>query len=162
MPRYDVGKKKFPATSPGICQGTIKFLGRHAPQKLWTERDRNISQLRSGRQSIQGGRICIYVPSWCLNEINSLQLVPKTHTTQSKYCQKRITDAFFAYHSISTIPTEKNCDHLDIAAKQLTDDLLTKSIKAFQTKDSSQGCYIGSSFSINVSTISIWNPIPLF
>ena len=51
-----------------------------------------------------------------------------------------MVDAFFAYHSISTIPNE-NCDNINIAAEQLKDNLLSKIIQALQTKDPSQECH---------------------
>ena len=73
---------------------------------------------------VEGSDLHIYVPSWCLGEIDGLQLIPKSHSSQGTYCHKRIVDAFFAYHSTTTIPTEKICDHLNIAAKQSKDDLL--------------------------------------
>ena len=91
---------------------------------------------------VEGSDLHIYVPSWCLNEIDGLQLIPKTHTSQSAYCHKRMVDAFFAYHSTSTIPTEKNCDHINIAIEQLTDNLLSKIIQTLQTKDPSQECHM--------------------
>ena len=84
---------------------------------------------------VEGSDLHIYVPSWCLGEIDGLQLILKTHSSQGIYCHKCIVDAFFAYHSTSTIPTEKICDHLNIAAKQSRDDLLSVIIQALQTKD---------------------------
>ena len=35
-----------------------------------------------------------------------------------------MASAFFAYHSTSTIPTQKNCDHLNIAAEPQTENLV--------------------------------------
>ena len=72
----------------------------------------------------------ICASSWCLGEIDGLQLIPKTHSSQGTYFHKRIVDAFFAYHSTSNIPTEKICDHLNIAAEQSKDDLLSVIIQA--------------------------------
>ena len=83
---------------------------------------------------VEGSDLHIYVPSWCLGEIDGLQLIPKTHSSQGTYCHKRIADAFFACHSTSTIPT-KICDHLNIAAEQSKDDLLSVIIQALQTRD---------------------------
>ena len=87
---------------------------------------------------VKGSDLHVYVPSWCLNEIDGWQPIPKTHTPQSTYCHKRMVEVFFAYHSTSTIPTEMNCDHINIAAEQLTDNLISKIIQALQTKDPSQ------------------------
>ena len=87
---------------------------------------------------VEGSNLQIYVLLLCLNEINDLQLLPKTYTPQSTYCQKRFAGAFFVYHRTSTIPYEKNSDHLDSKLH----DLLSKIIKAFQTKNSSHGCYM--------------------
>jgi len=88
---------------------------------------------------IEGSDLHIYIPSWCLGDINGLQLIAKTHTSQGTKCHKHIADAFFAYHSTSTIPTEKNCDLLNIAAEQLTDNLLSEIIRAIQANDLSRG-----------------------
>ena len=91
---------------------------------------------------MEGSDLHIYVPSSCLKEIDGSLLIPKTHTPQSTYCYKRMADAFFVYHSTSTISTEKNYDHLKVAAEQLTDNLLLKIIQALQTKDPNQECHM--------------------
>ena len=91
---------------------------------------------------VQGSDLYIHAPSWFLGEIDGLQLIPKTHSSQGTYCHKRIADAFFAYHSTSTIPTKKICDHLNITAKQSKDDLLSVIIQAFQTRDLGKECFI--------------------
>ena len=70
------------------------------------------------------------------------RLIAHSQDPQSTYCHKRIVDAFFVYHSTSTIPTEKNWNHINIAAEQLTDNLLSKIIQALQTKDPSQECHM--------------------
>ena len=71
------------------------------------------------------------------------------HTTQtSPLTPPHNHAATFKYNPLDgvrttlTILTEKNCDHLDIAVEQLTDDLLSKIIKALQTKDLSQRCHM--------------------
>ena len=92
---------------------------------------------------MEGSDLDIYITSWCLNEIDDLLLIPKTNTPQSTYCHKRMADAFFTYHSISIISIEKNCDHINIATEQLTDNILSKIIQALQTKDPSQECHMG-------------------
>ena len=107
---------------------------------------------------VEGSDLHIYVPSWCLNGIDGLQLIPKIHTSQSTYCHKRMAYAFFAYHSTSTIPTEKNCDHINITAEELTDNLLSKIIQALQTKDPSQECHMDP----KDHRTHIWDPVPLF
>ena len=88
---------------------------------------------------VEGSDLHIYVLSWCLGKIDSLQLIPKTHSPQGIYCHKRIADAFFAYHSTSTIPTEI-CDDLNTAAKQSKDDLLSVIVQALQTRDPGKEC----------------------
>ena len=134
MARYDVGKKEISCFKfvleyvEGQSNVCADMLSRSQGRKgMKTPAD---STLASRVFKVERSDLHIYVPSWCLNEINNLHLVTKTYPSQSTYYQKRMEDAFFAYHSISTIPTEKNYDHLDIAAEQLTNDLLTKIIKA--------------------------------
>ena len=85
---------------------------------------------------LEGSDFHIYVPSWCIGEVDSLRLIPRTHTPQNTRYYKRITNAFFAYHSISTIPTERICNHLGIAVEQMKDDAFSKIIRALESSDS--------------------------
>ena len=104
----------------------------HGQQKIKTPAD----PTPAGKVfQVEGSNLHIYVPSWCLGEINGLQLIPKTQSPQGTYCHRRIADAFFAYHSTSTIRTQKICDHLNIAAEQSKDDLLSVIIQVLQTRD---------------------------
>ena len=48
-----------------------------------------------------------------------------------------ILPAFFAYHSTSIIPMERNCNFLGIATEQLKGDIYSKIISALQSADSS-------------------------
>ena len=86
--------------------------------------------------TLESSDVHIYVPSWCIGEVDCLRLIPRTHTPQNTRYHKRITNAFFAYHSTSTIPTERICNHLGIAAKQMKDDSFSKIIRALDTSDS--------------------------
>ena len=79
---------------------------------------------------LKGSDLHIYVPSWCIGEVDSLQLIPRTHTPQNTRYHKRITNALFAYHSASIISTERVCNLLDIAAEQMKDDTFSKIIRA--------------------------------
>ena len=109
----------------------------HGQQKIKTPSDHT----PAGKVfQVEGSDLYIYIPSWCLCEIDGLQLIFKTHSSQGTYCHKRIADAFFAYHSTSTIPTKKICDHLNIAAEQSKDDLLSVIIQALQTRDLGREC----------------------
>ena len=112
-PSYDIGKKTFPATSSSWnTSKDIQMFGLTCS-----------AEARDGKGSkhqLEGSDHHIYVASWCLNEINGLQLILKAHIPLSAYCQKCVADTFFAYHSTSTIPIEKNCDHLKIAIDQST------------------------------------------
>ena len=64
---------------------------------------------------LEGSDLHIYVPSWYIGEVDSLRFIPITHTPQNTCYHKRITNAFFACHSTSTIPTERICkDDMDI------------------------------------------------
>ena len=85
---------------------------------------------------LEGSDLHIYVPSWCIGEVDSLRLIPRTHKPQNTHYHKRITNAFFAYHSTSTIPTERICNHLGIAAEQMKDDAFSKIIRALESSDS--------------------------
>lgn len=91
---------------------------------------------------IQGSDLRIYIPSWCMDEIDGSMLIPEAHTPQNTRHHKNIVDAFFAYHSSSTIPTKYNCDHINIAAEQCTDNTLSRIIKTLQTNNSSKNCNI--------------------
>ena len=79
---------------------------------------------------LEGSDLHIYIPSWCIGEVDSLQLIPRTHTPQNIHNHKWITNAFFAYHSTSTIPSERIYNHLGIAAEQIKDDAFSKIIRA--------------------------------
>ena len=85
---------------------------------------------------LEGYNFHTYVPSWCIGEVDSLRLIPRTDTPHHTCYYKRITKAFFAYHSTSTIPTERICNHLGIAAEQMKDDAFSKIIRAFESSDS--------------------------
>lgn len=87
---------------------------------------------------ISGSDFRVYIPSWCLGEFNGLQLIPKTHTPQNVRTHKRVINAFFAYHSTTTIPTERICNHLGIANEQQKDDALAKIISALQSPTPSE------------------------
>lgn len=82
---------------------------------------------------LDGSSLRIYVPSWCINDIDSLKLIPKMHTPRNAHTQRRISDAFFAYHTYSSIPAEQICEHLDIATEQQKDETLAGIIHALQT-----------------------------
>ena len=64
----------------------------------------------------------------------------KTGSVRNKMVDPKI----FAYHSTSTVPTEKNCDHINTTAEQLTDNLLSKIIPSFSDKGSKPGMSHGS------------------
>ena len=66
---------------------------------------------------LESSDLQIYVSLRCIGEVDSLRLIPRTHTPQNTRYHKRITNAFFAYHSTSTIHTERICNHLGIAAE---------------------------------------------
>ena len=85
---------------------------------------------------LEGSDLHIYVPSWCIGEVNCLRLISRTHTLQNTCYHKWITNVFFAYHSTSTIPTERICNHLGIAAEQMKDDAFSKIIRALESSDS--------------------------
>ena len=76
----------------------------------------------------------IYVRSSCISEVDCLRLIPRT--PQNTRYDKRITNAFFAYHSTSTIITERICNNLGIAAEQMKDDAFSKIIRALESSDS--------------------------
>ena len=84
---------------------------------------------------LEGSDLHIYVPSWCIGEVDSLWLIPRTHTPQNTHYHKRITNAFFVYYSTSTIPTERTCNHLGITAEQMKDDAFSKIIRALESSD---------------------------
>ena len=84
------------------------------------------------RFKLQGSSLNIYVPSWCLGEIKSSQLLPGTHTTRNIQHHLQAIDAFLAFHATSTIPVEEIADHMGIAAEQASDDTLSKIIRALQ------------------------------
>ena len=85
---------------------------------------------------LEGSDLYIYVPSWCIGEVDSLQLIPRTDTPQNTRYHKRITNAFFTYHSTPNIPTERICNHIGIAAEQMKDDAFSKIIRALESSDS--------------------------
>ena len=85
---------------------------------------------------LEGSDLHIYVPSWCIGEVDSLRLIPRTHTPQNTHYHKQVTNTFFAYHSTSTIPTERICNHLGIAAKQMKDDAFSEIIRTLESSDS--------------------------
>ena len=122
----------------------------HGQQKIKTPAD----PTPAGKVfQVEGSDLHIYVPSWCLGEIDGLQLIPKTHSPQGTYCHKRIADAFFAYHSTSTIPTEKICDQLNIAAEQSKYDLLSVIIQDLQTRcDNTRFCSLHKLLSPRLNT----------
>ena len=79
-----------------------------------------------------------------------------------------MADAFFAYHSTSTILTE-NCNHINIAAEQLTDNLLSKIIQRIQARNVTwirktifrkhlQNFYLGPGTSVLMSRDSTHTP----
>ena len=76
---------------------------------------------------LEGSDLHIYVPSRCIGEVDSLQLIHRTHTPQNTRYHKRITNAFFAYHSTSTIPTERICIHIGKRPKK-KERLFTKKL----------------------------------
>ena len=78
---------------------------------------------------LEGSDLHIYVPSWCIGEVDSLRLIPRTHILQNTRYHKRITNAFFEYHSTSIITTKRICNHLGIAAEQMKDDAFSKIIR---------------------------------
>ena len=82
------------------------------------------------RFKLQGSSLNIYVPSWCMDEIKSSQLLPGTHTTRNIQHHLQAIDAFLAFHATSTIPVEEIADHMGIAAEQASDDTLSKIIRA--------------------------------
>ena len=84
----------------------------------------------------EGFHLHIYVPSWCISEVNSLRLIPRTHTPQNSRYHKQITNTFFACHSTSTIPTKRFCNHLGIVAEQMKDDAFSKIIRALESSNS--------------------------
>ena len=79
-----------------------------------------------------GSDLHIYIPSWCIGEVDSLRVIPRTHTPQNTRYPKGVTNAFFAYHSTYTIPTERICNHLGIAAEQMKDDAFSTIIRALE------------------------------
>lgn len=84
---------------------------------------------------LQDSSLNIYVPSWCLDEIKSSQLLPGTHTPRDIQQHKQVADAFFAFHTTSTIPVKEIADHMGIAAEQASDGTLSKIIRALQSTD---------------------------
>ena len=84
---------------------------------------------------LEGPDLHIYVPSGCIGEVDSLRLIPRTHTPQNTWI-KRIPKAFFAYHSTFTIPTERIYNYLGITAEQMKDDAFSKIIRALESPDS--------------------------
>ena len=84
------------------------------------------------RFKLQGSSLNIYVPSWCMDEIKSSQLLPGIHTTRNIQHHLQAIDAFLAFHATSTIPVEEIADHMGIAAEQASDDTLSKIIRALQ------------------------------
>ena len=61
---------------------------------------------------------------------------PQNSYTTEHPLPQRITNALFAYRSTSTIPTERICNHLGIAAKQIKNDAFSKIIRALESSDS--------------------------
>ena len=84
------------------------------------------------RFKLQGSSLNIYVPSWCMDEIKSSQLLPGTHTTRNIQHHLQAIDVFLAFLATSTIPVEEIADHMGIAAEQASDDTLSKIIRALQ------------------------------
>ena len=85
---------------------------------------------------LEGSDLYICVPSWCIGEVDSFRLIPRTHTPQNTRYHKRIMNAFFAYQSTSTIPIERICNHLGIAAELMKEDAFSKIIRALESSDS--------------------------
>lgn len=109
---------------------------------------------------IQSSGLYTYVPLWCLGEINGLQIIPEMHTPQTTQYHKHITDAFFAYHSTSTIPREKISDHINNITEQSTDDALLRIMRTLQTNDFMRNFILilittRFPFSWNISTNSV-------
>ena len=85
---------------------------------------------------LESSDLHIYISLWCIGEVYSLQLIPRTHTPRNTCYHKLITNAFFIYHSTSTIPTERICNLLAIVAEQMKDDAFSKIIRALESSDS--------------------------
>ena len=47
---------------------------------------------------LEGSDLHIYVPSWCIGEVDRLRLIPRTHTPQNTRYHKRITNALNLHH----------------------------------------------------------------
>ena len=93
---------------------------------------RQTRHLQGKRFKLQGSSLNIYVPSWCIGEIKSSQLLPGTHTTRNIQHHLQAIDGFLAFHATSTIPVEEIADNMGIAAEQASDDTLSKIIRALQ------------------------------
>ena len=121
------------------------------------------------RFKLQGSSLNIYVPSWCMDEIKSSQLLPGTHTTRNIQHHLQAIDAFLAFHATSTIPVEEIADHMGIAAEQASDDTLSKIIRALQLGNPKTGRYpystpkiIVPGYITNTCTNSTWNLVHLY
>ena len=85
---------------------------------------------------LEGFDLHIYVPLWCIGKVESLRLIPRTHTPKNTLYHKRITNTLFACHSTSTLPTERVCNQFCIAAEQMKDDAFSKIIRDLESSDS--------------------------
>ena len=111
---------------------------------------------------LKGSDLHIYIPSWCIGEVDSLRHIPRTHTPQNTRYHKGIMKAFFEYHSTSTIPTERICNHLGIAAEQMKE--YHKSLRIIRLARWNQ-CRswwpLSSTFKKTIKPVFFWNQAPL-
>lgn len=131
MPRFDGGRMRFLATSFSWNPSKVN----QTSWPTWSKKDQNADRHYSCRQNIKTSRLLpeylrpIAVSWW------NQRLIPNTpQTTRHHKC---IMDAFFAYHSTLTIPTEGISNHINIAAEQSTGETLSRIIKALQTNETS-------------------------
>ena len=112
----------------------------------------------AGRKfKLEGSYLHIYVPLWCLGEVDELWLIPLAHTTKHLLPQVHhgcilrvplnLTTTYLSIstttlstqkkHLKNTYPIVRNYNHLGIAAEQLNDDTSSKIIRGLQSSDSS-------------------------
>lgn len=84
---------------------------------------------------LQNSDLHIRILSWCLWEIKGAELLLVSHTPQYLKLHRRAADAFFAYHATSTGAVS---NHINIAAEQACNDMLTKINKTLQAVDSGE------------------------
>ena len=113
MPKYNNGRKKSHSISfsknlskVNQMSGLTEVSDIERSKQEWPY---------PGRQNIQVRRLqpSNYVPSWCLGEVDGVQLIP--HTT--KHLLPQVHHGHILHISLH-LPIERNCNHLGIAANK--------------------------------------------